>query len=89
MDQHLVSLGETGVRAGDHRTGDVDSADQREIADEPTGAGGGERVLVIDAGIRRPDHHFAGAQLVERGLHDAALDLAVVFENPERVELAH
>ncbi len=40
--------------------------------DDPARAGGGERVLVVDAGVGDADHHFARVELVERHLDESA-----------------
>src|SRR5690606_26170485 len=75
-DQNLVALGKAAVAGFNHGAGDVDAADQRELAKDLAGAGGGERVLVVHVRVLRADDHVAFGKIVEGQLLEAGLDLA-------------
>ena len=85
-DQHFVSRTEPRVRTRLDSARDIDAANERKAANDLPGASGRERVLVVDSGICRLDHHLAGTQVVQRQRCDSSLHLAAVFEEAERAK---
>jgi hypothetical protein len=65
----------------------VDTAYQREFAQDLALSGAGEGVLVVDGGVSRFDHDFAGSEVVERYLLDAAAIAVGVVVDAEGLEL--
>ena len=85
-DEHLVARLEARIAARLDRAGHVDAADQRKAAHDLSGAGRGQRVLVVHARERGLDDHRALAQILEGQLHHAAVDRAAFVEHAIRVE---
>jgi len=67
----------------------VDAARERELAYDLSGAGRGQRVLVIDARIRCPEQDLPGGQLVERHIDHPTCGFVAFAENTESLELVH
>ena len=84
--QHRLPRAVAGVGRRLHLAGEIDSAHEREAAQDPAGAGGCERVLVVDAGVGDADHHLARGQVRERELLEARLDAAALGVNAESFE---
>jgi hypothetical protein len=80
---------EARVAALGDRTGKVDAGDAREAADDPSGTGCGQGVLVIDTGVRNTDGDAARIELrlVQRG--KTAGHLAIMFRYKQGPEGIH
>ena len=66
------------------RAGEVDAADERELAQDLAGRRPGERVLVVHAGVGDVDDDVAWRELVDRRVDEAARTLVV--GDPEGAE---
>src|SRR5262249_61461908 len=69
--------------------GGADPADAGEAPDDLAGAGRGERVLVVDARVRDPDHELAAVEIVERQLLEAPHGLLFHLADAVGLELVH
>src|SRR5690606_40042690 len=72
-----------------HVARDVDAADQREFAQDPSLAGRGQRVLEVHRRKRGPDHDLTLGQFVQRELLDAAAIAGVVDRKSTRLNSSH
>ena len=88
-DQHRIAGVKARIAGGFDAAGQIDAADQRIAAQDPAGAGGGERVLVVDAGVADADHHLAGPEVIELERLEARDDAAVVGVNAKSLEVFH
>jgi hypothetical protein len=79
------------TRIGGFRHGapDVDAPNTGKAADHLAHAGGGQRILVIDAGERGLDQHLAGIQLANAHFYKPRARLAVFVVEPIGFELFH
>src|SRR5687768_17364032 len=85
-DQHGIAFADLRISGGDDVARDIDAAHQREFAQDLALAGTGEGVLVVDGGVSRFDHDFAGSEIVERYRLDAAAIAVGVVVDAERLE---
>src|SRR5262249_60086518 len=77
------------VRRRDDGAREIDSADANGAQQDPPLASRGERVLVIDRGVRHPHHHFPRIQLIQAALNEAGLSLSPLIVNAKSFELFH
>ena len=87
--QHRVALGKARIGRGNHRTRQVDAADARRAAQDPSLARRGERVLEVDVGVRDTHHHFARVEFIERALDECRLHALVDLGDSVSLELFH
>ena len=88
-DQHRVAALEARIAGRFHDARQIDAADQRIAAQDLAGAGGRQRVLVVDVGELHVDDDFAGRQRVERQVFETRGNLSAGFVNAECLEGGH
>ena len=77
MPTTRVALLESRVGRRYDRAAQIDAADAGRAAQDAALAGRGERVLVVDVGVRDAHHHVARVEIVERHVDELRLDLAI------------
>jgi hypothetical protein len=78
--EHCIANIETRIARRLDRTGQVDPTDAGKAPHDLAGAGGGQRVLIVDAGVQNADDNLARVQIIERYLDETRGNLAVVVE---------